>query len=254
MSDHFTPLSRAVASIERNDYAARFAVYDREYTSLLRRLAASPAPVSAADFAREEQAFHDAVRRVEFGEAEAPTLVPHDEPLAPVENSSARLRDLVTDATPAPKAEEPWPRPRPPRRDPVAVAGEMSAVAEPLVERRRRTVMRRVWERLAIAVLLFALFGIALLIGPKDGQREAAATKPAPVEQLTPAQRAADQQAARMGLPQLHQPSWVTPPMFYTPPPMPTAPAQPTPAQATPQAATPLPRNEVPLPVPRPEI
>src|SRR3984893_18868114 len=79
--DHFTPLSRAVASIDRDSYAARFAVYDREHKALLRRLATAEIPVSDADVAREEQAFRDAVRRIEFAdEDDRPTLVPQHEP------------------------------------------------------------------------------------------------------------------------------------------------------------------------------
>ena len=83
----------------RDDYAGRFAVYDREYNALLRRLAAAATPSSAADLAREEQAFRDAVRRVEFGDADTPTLVPRDEPIAAVEASAAQLRGLVAGAT-----------------------------------------------------------------------------------------------------------------------------------------------------------
>src|SRR5882757_2384692 len=55
--DHFTPLSRAVASIDRDSYAARFAVYEREHKALLRRLATASVPCSDADVAREERAF-----------------------------------------------------------------------------------------------------------------------------------------------------------------------------------------------------
>src|ERR1700680_3279771 len=80
-TDHCAPLSRAVASIDRDAYAARFAVYDREHKKLLRRLATADSPVSDADIAREEQAFRDAIRRIEFGdEGEQATLVPQDEP------------------------------------------------------------------------------------------------------------------------------------------------------------------------------
>ena len=79
--DHFTPLSRAVASIDRDSYAARFAVYEREHKALLRRLATASVPCSDADVAREERAFRDAIRRIEFAdEDDDPTLAPQDEP------------------------------------------------------------------------------------------------------------------------------------------------------------------------------
>src|ERR1700693_1900876 len=64
--DYYTLLSRAVESLERDAYAARGVVYDREHKALLKRLISSPAPCSDADIAREEQAFRDAIRRIEF--------------------------------------------------------------------------------------------------------------------------------------------------------------------------------------------
>lgn len=72
--DYYAVLSRAVESLERDAYAARGAIYDREHKALLKRLISSSAPCSDADIAREEQAFRDAVRRVEF---------PDDVPAAP---------------------------------------------------------------------------------------------------------------------------------------------------------------------------
>jgi hypothetical protein len=64
--DYYALLSRAVESLERDAYAARGAIYDREHKALLKRLISSSAPCSDADIAREEKAFRDAVRRIEF--------------------------------------------------------------------------------------------------------------------------------------------------------------------------------------------
>jgi hypothetical protein len=64
--DYYALLSRAVESLERDAYAARGAVYDREHKALLKRLISSNAPCTTADIAREEQAFRDAVRQIEF--------------------------------------------------------------------------------------------------------------------------------------------------------------------------------------------
>jgi len=69
--DYFAVLSRAVEQLERDAYAARGAVYDREHKALLKRLISSSAPCSDADIAREEDAFRDAVRRIEFPDHEA---------------------------------------------------------------------------------------------------------------------------------------------------------------------------------------
>jgi hypothetical protein len=70
--DYYALLSRAVESLERDAYAARGAIYDREHKALLKRLISSDAPCSDADIAREEQAFRDAVRRIEFPDDPVP--------------------------------------------------------------------------------------------------------------------------------------------------------------------------------------
>jgi hypothetical protein len=64
--DYYALLARAVESLERDAYAARGAIYDREHKALLKRLISSSAPCSDADIAREERAFRDAIRRIEF--------------------------------------------------------------------------------------------------------------------------------------------------------------------------------------------
>jgi hypothetical protein len=64
--DYYKLLARAVESLERDAYAARGAIYDREHKALLKRLISSSAPCSDAHIAREEQAFRVAVRRIEF--------------------------------------------------------------------------------------------------------------------------------------------------------------------------------------------
>src|SRR5450631_993862 len=98
--DYFTPLSRAVASIGRDSYAARYAIYDREHKALLRRLATADSPCSDADVAREEQAFRDAIRRIEFADDDEPTLVPQDDPVEEPPHA-ARHDPASTDVRPA---------------------------------------------------------------------------------------------------------------------------------------------------------
>src|SRR5258707_5199849 len=87
--DYYTLLSRAVQSLERDAYAARGAIYDREHKALLKRLISSSSPCSDADIAREERAFRDAIRRIEFSDegAQAPRT-PQREPEATWPNSS----------------------------------------------------------------------------------------------------------------------------------------------------------------------
>jgi hypothetical protein len=70
--DYYTLLSRAVESLERDAYAARGAIYDREHKALLKRLISANEPCTDADIMREEQAFRDAVRRIEFPDEVVP--------------------------------------------------------------------------------------------------------------------------------------------------------------------------------------
>ena len=70
--DYYSLLSRAVESLERDAYAARGAAYDREHKALLKRLISSAPPCTDEDIAREERAFRDAIRRIEFPQ-EVPT-------------------------------------------------------------------------------------------------------------------------------------------------------------------------------------
>jgi len=231
-ADHFTPLSRAVASIDRDAYAARFAVYDREHKALLRRLATADALVSDADVAREEQSFRDAIRRIEFGDADdQPTLVPADEP--------------VEEAPRQPRLASVWPQPRS-RRPEAAERPEvleesslpsLDIAAEPLIHLSEpRSLTRRVGERLALAAVLLVIAGVGLWMA---GERQDTAPDPsagrgvADSTQPTPADNAAETK--------VQQPNWLSPQMFYAPPMMP--------ASAPPSA----PRADVPLPTPRPD-
>jgi hypothetical protein len=244
--DHFTPLSRAVASIDRDAYAARYAVYDREHKALLRRLATADAPVSDAEVAREEQAFREAIRRIEFGEEDdQPTLVPADEPLE--ETPHAPLRSV-------------WPPPRSPRPetgdrldadDRSAAPADVPSVSSldhlepgiggaPVIRLSEpRSLTRRVGERLAIAAVLLGLVGVGLWMGddrqdeatdPSIGRGVAEATQPAPADDAAEAKA--------------QQPNWLSPEMFY--PPM-------MPVPSSPPASAAAPRADVPLPTPRPD-
>src|SRR5580700_5913714 len=66
--NYYAVLSRAVATLERDAYGARGAVYDREHRALLRRLALADPRCTEEEVAQEEQAFRDAIRRIESPE------------------------------------------------------------------------------------------------------------------------------------------------------------------------------------------
>jgi hypothetical protein len=235
--DHFTPLSRAVASIDRDAYAARYAVYDQAHKALLRRLASADTPCSEADIAREEKAFRDAIRRIEFDDAEAqPTLVPQDEPLAdePLANEPPGA------APPEPRRDLVWPRPRP-RRETLDVADlpsldhfESGSAAAPMLRLSEpRSLARRVGERMALAVMALALVGVGLWMdaGHRDQASDPASLRGAESTEPAASDGATDAKA--------QQPTWLSPEMFYAPPPMPSVAASP--------------HADVPLPTPRPE-
>jgi hypothetical protein len=220
--DHFTPLSRAVASIDRDSYAARFAVYDREHKALLRRLATAEVPCSDADIAREERAFRDAIRRIEFAdEDDRPTLVPPDEPVAEAPPEPRRETPVETPGAPN--------LPGPDQLEPRIALEPSIQLSEP------RSVARRVGARLAIAAVALALAGTWLWMGegprkatePSSGRETAAPAEPAPSSNTTDAKA--------------QQPTWLSPEILYSPSIMPS----PSPA--------PPPRGAARLPVPRPE-
>jgi hypothetical protein len=100
--NYYAVLSRAVATLDRDAFGARGAVYDREHRVLLRRLALANPPCSEEDVAAEEQAFRDAIRRIEF-----PDHVP---PPRPARADAAQPRREFE-----PGREPPAPRPEPPR-------------------------------------------------------------------------------------------------------------------------------------------
>src|SRR5215472_16683434 len=82
--NYYAVLSRAVSTLERDAFGARGAIYDREHRAMLRRLALADPRCTEEEIAEEEQAFRDAIRRIEFREpiarvsrAEAPP-VPRD--------------------------------------------------------------------------------------------------------------------------------------------------------------------------------
>jgi hypothetical protein len=67
-TDHYAPLLRAVASLDRTSYEARGAIYDRALAVVMQRLGATVPPCSQVEIERELLAFRAAVRRIEFGD------------------------------------------------------------------------------------------------------------------------------------------------------------------------------------------
>jgi hypothetical protein len=116
--DYYTPLSRAVAGLDRDSYASRGAVYEREHKALLRRLFSANPPRSDAEIDQEQQAFRDAIRRIEFGEDEL-----RSSPHATMTHSATSLAPAATDLDEAAKAAGPA-RALPPSPSPPPSEGE----------------------------------------------------------------------------------------------------------------------------------
>src|SRR5207247_7064905 len=113
--DYYTSLLRAVGGLDRDAYAARGAVYEREHKALMRLLYSADPPRSEIEIQREQMAFRHAVRRVEFGDEDYISLDP--------------VSDLPEEEP------EPWPAPpfAPTRAATAQLATTRASVAPPTV-------------------------------------------------------------------------------------------------------------------------
>src|SRR5262249_31779410 len=112
--DYYTSLSRAVAALDRDSYAARGAVYDREHKALMRRLFSADPPLPDEEIEREQQAFRAAIRRIEFGEDDEHV------PLVPQRDTTHdESEPAVSLPTPAAVTPGPAPHARRNERDPA---------------------------------------------------------------------------------------------------------------------------------------
>jgi hypothetical protein len=104
--DYYTALSRAVAGLDRDSYAARGVVYDREHRAMMRRLLSTNPPCTAAEIEREQRAFRAAVRTIEFGDEETDIpIVPRRDTPEEQALSAAELRTSdPADLQPGPAA------------------------------------------------------------------------------------------------------------------------------------------------------
>src|SRR3954454_22538036 len=101
--DYYTSLLRAVGDLDRDAYAARGAIYEREHKALMRLLFSADPPRSEAEIEREQAAFREAVRRVEFGNDENDiTLAPFSVPPRPIPVPSATAGTAAAAAGPRP--------------------------------------------------------------------------------------------------------------------------------------------------------
>src|SRR4051794_33407253 len=148
-ADHYVPLLRAVARLDRTSYEARGAIYDGALAIMMERLGATVPPPSQACIDQELLAFRAAVRRIEFGDMDEQEqgLAQRARYLASLrircrsetqlDADSAALPDEASRAMPAPTLLTPE------RDDPV-----LAAMPE------HRSVRHRVAMRMVLPVLL----------------------------------------------------------------------------------------------------
>jgi hypothetical protein len=153
--DHYVPLLRAVASLDRTSYEARGAIYDRALAIMMERLGATVPPPSQADIDQELLAFRAAVRRIEFGDMDEQEqgVAQRTEYLASL-RARRRSETRQVDSHPAALPDE--------GSQAVAVPAEMlptpeqdGAVLAAMAE--HRSVLHRVAMRMVLPVLLVAL-------------------------------------------------------------------------------------------------
>jgi hypothetical protein len=148
--DHYVPLLRAVASLDRTSYEARGAIYDRALAIMMERLGATVPAASQADIDQELLAFRAAVRRIEFGDMDeqeqgvaqraqylASLRARRRSETRQVDSHSAALPDEGSQSATVPAEMLPAP--------------ELAAMAE------HRSVLHRVAMRTVLPVLLVAL-------------------------------------------------------------------------------------------------
>jgi hypothetical protein len=218
--DYYTSLSRAVAGLDRDAYAARGAVYDREHKALMRRLFSVDPPLPDEEIEREQRAFRAAVRRIEFGDEEIEIpLVPQresaeEEALPAVELKAGERGDSQPAPRPPPERSQWALRPAAPRSSPPTVQPEptmeTSPKAVPTAPRaapldtapdavallNRRPIAGRVFRRAVLGLALLALGAMAYEISTGDVrlpfvQQVADAPAPVPVPAPAPALQAA---------------------------------------------------------------
>jgi len=157
--DHYVPLLRAVASLDRTSYEARGAIYDRALAIVVERLGATVPPPSQADIDQELLAFRAAVRRIEFGDMDEQDGIAQHGVAQRAQYLASRREQRQNgtpklDAYPAalpdeggqaePQPDEALPPPAPE----VLVLAEMAE---------HRSVLHRVAVRMILPVLLVAL-------------------------------------------------------------------------------------------------
>ena len=198
--EYYALLSRAVTGLDRDAYAARGAVYDREHKALLRRLFGPDCYLSDAEIDEEQWAFREAIRRIEFGDEPdfvplvprrafahesvgapsppipnfAPERDPPTQPDQPPPQRAARKADWLQRDVPRDVAPEVPARPIVPASavaagvvpdpsPPEALPDTLEAPSEPdkILSPPRRSVFRRVAGRILLALLLIVVGTIA---------------------------------------------------------------------------------------------
>jgi hypothetical protein len=164
--DHYVPLLRAVARLDRTSYEARGAIYDRALVTMMERLGATVPPCSQADIDLELLAFRAAIRRIEFGDMDKQELDEQDriaqDGVAQRAQYLASRREQRQNETPKLDA---YPAALPDEGSQTAATSKTPTATEqeaPVLAalEQGRSVLHRVAMRMILPVLLVA-FGLA---------------------------------------------------------------------------------------------
>jgi hypothetical protein len=160
--DHYAPLLRAVARLDRTSYEARGVIYDGALAILMERLAASVPPCSQADIDQELLAFRAAIRRIEFGDMDEQDRTAQQGVAQRAQYLASRREQRqnetpTLDAYPAALPDEGSPAVEVPAETLTATEQDAPVLADMALP---RSVLQRVAVRMVLPVLLVA-FGLA---------------------------------------------------------------------------------------------
>jgi hypothetical protein len=148
--DHYAALSRAIALLDSDSYAARGEIYDRARKELLQRLTSANPPYSTVEIAKEKRAFKEAVWRIEFDDIGFLGL----ERLQGNGISPATPRDLDEVGAAASRREPPAEDPEESRD--IVVRDEDRAKPK----RERRPIFGRIASGMVMATVLLGVVGV----------------------------------------------------------------------------------------------
>jgi hypothetical protein len=156
--DHYAPLLRAVARLDRTSFEARGAIYDRALSTMMDRLSATVPPCSQADIDRELLAFRAAIRRIEFGDMDEQDRIAQQGVAQRAQYLASRREQRQNEATPVDAPAGALPEEEHQEEGSEAIAQPDAPETSVLADLAgHRSVLQRVAIRMILPLLLVAL-------------------------------------------------------------------------------------------------